>query len=297
MAKLTSIEPFLPVRTSSRAAVNSLLDFSSLRLVIGGVLLMGALFKIRYLEYYPPDIFSASRSAWLLFAASEFELCLCAWLFIGVYERWLQWTTAATFFAFGTYSLARAASGVSDCRCFGDLALSPWFVACGDLLIGLIIAVSSPPRLSEARGIISTRPPRLGDAALIVAAVALTAAIVIPFRPLVDWYIAHLSRQPLIIHHPVQIVEANSTHPLTAAFAATNPTESDVIVVGMQTACGCVSAEQLPLVIAAGETRMVKFDIAAGSPLRRVTQNIRLFIDKPASPLVVRVIVMPADSS
>lgn len=120
--------------------------------------------------------------------------------------------------------------------------------------------------------------------------------MMIPLRPFLDWSIARLSRQPLIIHHPVQIVEANSTRPVTAAFAATNPTESDITVVGIQTSCGCVSAEQLPLVIAAGETRMVKFDIAAGSPLRRMTQNIRLFIDKPAPPLVVRVIVMPTDS-
>lgn len=75
MAKLTSIEPFPTARTSLRPAVNLIFDFSSLRLVIGAVLLIAALFKIRYLEYYPPDIFSASRSAWLLFAASEYELC------------------------------------------------------------------------------------------------------------------------------------------------------------------------------------------------------------------------------
>jgi len=97
--------------------------------------------------------------------------------------------------------------------------------------------------------------------------------------------LAYLRGERLLIDEPLQSI--SGVHPgsqIVVPYALTNLTGRPVKLVGMATSCSCSVIEELPIAIAAAETRMVAVTIKIAENRSDFSGSLQLFTDDPHSP-------------
>src|SRR5262245_8921771 len=93
------------------------------------VLVAAALAKGHQLATGPVAEQDLWTSRWFLIAVVAFELFLALWLVCGFHAQLARYVALACFMLFLAVSLVKALTGDTDCGCFGNVPVHPWFTA------------------------------------------------------------------------------------------------------------------------------------------------------------------------
>jgi len=195
----------------------------------------------------------------------EFEVFLASWLFLGA-QPVLSWLVClATFFSFAVVSLYQAWIGQASCGCFGRLPVHPWITFSTDLAIVLSLVVARPDMSALRRNAWVFWKGALGVFSYFSAAVLLLFLILASasfYFGSLSAAIAQIRGHSVSIDPPlVQLGLAGKGELRFATLKVTNLSAHSVRVVGGSRDCLLDATKNLPLMIEAGESCSIPFQL------------------------------------
>jgi hypothetical protein len=254
---------------------------------LGTFLLVAAGLKIHGLALGPfaQDAFLGSPR--LLIAAIEVEVVLGLWLLSGWSVR-AAWTVALGFFTIlAGASLYLALTGQRSCGCLGQVTVSPWLMFGLDAGAVAALALWRPAHSAARSPAVWCR-----QALKIVAGAAVLLALgssgfLLAFPGPAE-ALAWLRGEAITVEPVVSDVgKGQPGEQQTFRVNLTNRTDRPVRLVGGTTSCRCTATNDLPLILAPGETGTIEVEIMfVGSP-GRFRHHFVLFTDDERQPRVV----------
>lgn len=230
--------------------------------LVGLILLVAAALKLYGLNVSPFAQYGWFSTPAVQLTTVGWEIVLGVWLLSG-YNRTGAWAVAVvTFLTFAGVSLYLGLIGQASCGCFGAVQASPWQALTVDAVALAILWVVRP--VSHGRwGLPRLRPAHLAVRALaatVGAAVILglfTAVATLLFGSL-DEALASLRDERVSIRPAfVNLDRGPAGQTVGATVMLVNRTDRQVRIIGGSSDCSCVVTDDLPLTLAAGESRPV----------------------------------------
>ena len=161
------------------------LPYWAVRIPLGLFLLTTAGLKAYQLATEPTPESSLLTSRWFLTGVVELELLLGLLLLSNLIPRYVRGASLVLFTVFACISAYKALSGETNCGCFGQFHVNPWWTLAIDL--GCIVALAgSSPSGKAAPSPDSARRRAFSTVAVAVCALALavpTALAIWNFKP------------------------------------------------------------------------------------------------------------------
>src|SRR5487761_1329370 len=267
--------------------------FRAARTAAALVLLVAAALKARHIEFSP----ITTHGIWtrpVQMAFVEYELALAIWLFLGVYPRPLRWLTAATFLAFGAYSLKLWLGGAKTCACFGAIDVHPSasFILDAVLSVAVLVGRTKQHGLHVAPAAATFAHAFAQQFRLLGATAGCAAAVFVPAHAFAWPMLSRVTGYPLIVERPLQVVAVpKGDEPSVTEFFVRNATAKTITILGAQTSCGCVQIGEMPIRMAPKTRASVRFRVAPARSREEVTHEARLFIDRPSPRIILHVVV------
>jgi hypothetical protein len=189
--------------------------------------------------------------------AIEVEAFIGLWLISGAYPLIAQLVTFALFASLGAMSFYMALKGESSCGCWGRIQVSPWITLAVDLLalagIGSSFFRKAPFEQSLTWRRSPVKPLAGAVAILVVVSGVFISSVNDPWSQL-----ARL-RGDFITVEPALCELGSGYRGERRKFAVNLVNHGDLPVnfVGGTTDCGCIATDDLPIVLAPGESRTI----------------------------------------
>jgi hypothetical protein len=166
----------------------------------GAILIAAATFGTWQPGHYPLSVPGLQISAESGPALIAFEIFLGLWLISGALPTAARKVAIGCFSAFACYTLYEALAGKTDCGCFGQVHVNPWFTIVLDISIVLGLVFLAKPPATPSRW--SKRKWPVAVAAGIGLAVGVAAAALHPNPAIVANGLATADSGKLVILEP-----------------------------------------------------------------------------------------------
>ncbi len=236
--------------------------FHILRIVLASVLLTAAGFKAFALWTDPTPALSLFTSPRWQISLIEAETLLGLWLLSGIAPRGAWFMASITFVLMACISSYLGLTGQPSCGCLGKVELAPWYSFSLDVVAVAALWFLRPGDFS-ARALRDDWLLRLFRREFYLASgaglifVGTVAALFMAFPSLSEG-LTFLRGESLTIE-PSVVEVGNGEAGELRDFSLTihNHTSRPISLVGGQAACGCITTEELPLDVPAGESRTI----------------------------------------
>ncbi|MBY0231244.1 MAG: hypothetical protein K2W96_18335, partial [Gemmataceae bacterium] len=215
--------------------------------LVGCLLMVAAALKAWGLNVSPFAQHGWLSSAPVQLAAVAWEAALGVWLLWGGAAAWSL--AVLTFLAFAGVSLHLGMIGQASCGCFGSVKASPWAAFGVDVAALALLAVGRPDWKKEKLGWRGLAVVAGGAVALLgvlwVVAVAAFGSV--------EKALAVLRHERVRVTPSVDFGSGKAGHEVEASVEVSNFTDGPVRLIGGTSDCSCVTTEDLPVTIPAGE--------------------------------------------
>jgi hypothetical protein len=218
------------------------------------LLLVAAMAKMVGLRADPVADAGLLREPGFVLAIIEWEIVLGLALLAGRFAAIVRWCTILTFLVFAVISLRSARAGWASCGCFGSVLINPWIVFGLDVAVLVCLVVCRPVVSQE--GFPMHRATRIGVlAALFFAAVLSILTAVFGSLPQAISRLRgdEVSATP----RTIDLGSQGAGTSVTTEIGLTNLTDRAIRVAGGTSDCRCVATDDLPFILAPGESRPV----------------------------------------
>jgi uncharacterized membrane protein YphA (DoxX/SURF4 family) len=272
--------------------------WSVLRFVLATVLFAAALLKAYQLATVPTLSEGLLHSRWLNIFVVEFELLFGIWLLLDLLPKWTWLATATLFLLFALVSFYKALSGETSCGCFGIIEVNPWLTAVFDLIIVGLLSVFRPLKdvVSETAAVLKPQLYPLVIVWLLVAVSILWTMLQNDraFRFLADT--AH-DTKPRPMHVGGLLcenvvwnfgsIDSVGTSRISHEFTLHNESKEPVTIKNVQSACGCMVAQNYDKELAPGSSTKLKVDVQLPSTPGPFNKNLAVQVGDEFIPLYV----------
>ncbi len=261
--------------------------FPLVRVICGIVLLAAAALKAQGLALNPFSEDSFLASPRLQIATIEVEILLGLWLLSGLGQRAARLAALGFFAILATVSVYMVLEGQASCGCFGRIQVSPWLSFLVD--IGLIAALArgSPELESKAatRAGLTTCLKTAGGAIAILT-LLVAGLLVSADRPLDT--LARLRGESVTVEPSVRRVGVGVRgESRTFTIQLRNITDHEIQMIGGTASCGCLATDDLPIVLAPGESRSMNVKMTFHGESGRFQHRFLLYTDDEVQFVVV----------
>lgn len=231
---------------------------------LGGILLLAAAMKLYGSAVEPVGGFGIFSQPWVQMLIVEWEILLGIWLVWGV-NSGLAWVAAiATFVTFGCVSAWQGWIGQTNCGCFGAIRVNPWLtfgidVSALALLVGTYHRALAGMRVEKAASWLRS----IGiTSCLALAFVGVMAGVGTILFGSPNAAVAYLRGERLSIRPRVVDVGVGLLGESRAVVIdLTNNTDNEIHIIGGTSDCSCITTENLPVVIAPGQSRPISVEL------------------------------------
>lgn len=249
--------------------------FAGLALVIAGCLkLFGT--NGTYLPFLGSDWPFVS----LLFP--QLEVVLGCWLLIGWRAGEIRILAIAFYLLLGLFSLLLFTTGEKNCRCFGDTNLNPLFTFAWDVLMVILLSISSPTTHRGLQKQGASISPFVSIFVLLSIAIAFDGLLQID-NPVTNYvYVLFTSKSTVVQSRSVRLnnVAADSWHRVDVEIW--NRGRGSVTVTGGTFNCGVNAIVGLPITVPPGARVLVPIFIKVGIQSGDIDRSFIVYLDDPS---------------
>ncbi len=262
----------------------------------GSVLMAAALLKLA-----GANVSAFAQYGWWLspnvqIAAIGWELILGACLILGVH-RSVTWLLAMlTFALFAGVSAYLGVIGQASCGCFGAIEASPWAAFAVDVAL-LILLTIFRPRFTRADLGRESRTAGKWALGLIVVLATLTA-VGVAYYGSPAAALAHLRGDTLTVDRThLDFGHGKAGDVLTQPVLVTNWTGEPLRIVGGTSDCSCVTTNDLPITLSAGEAKAltINYKVPRTDQAGMTSRTAVLFTDSPKQPTLTLTLSVSVD--
>ncbi len=192
--------------------------------------------------------------------ALQVEILVALWLLTGWARQTARLAAVTLFVLLAIASLMLAVSGVSDCGCFGAVAVNPWLTLALDVGCVTLLLVTQPQ--GWVRNLRVSSPIVCGLGLLALLAVAVVGSSTGQSA------LARFRGEGLQLVNPVEnIGEGTVGATRVARFELTNHSGTDIDILGGTIRCSCMTTESLRFTVPAHGTANFAIEVTyKGSP-------------------------------
>lgn len=249
-------------------------------IVAGAILLTAALLKSSSSAAMLLSPLIPIPAIWSKMAILPFEFALGFWLILKPSDPGVRLTATLAFIAMVLLNAFNGALGASSCGCFGEIVVSPWTMFVLDLLIAVVLVITSEGGFRVMM--------RTGWSGLFLFFVSIAFSLAIFGLGVVAQYgtpgrfLAAMRNEPLVVRPTSLNFGSDFGNSIVERPVEIENRSNQVIrIIGATSDCSCASTSALPLEIAPGETRSVMI-ILRFPPNRGIVQRTsQLWTDRP----------------